>query len=154
MIYAMYLFKHGSYSDAAPHLRRAIDLGRATSTDYSYLASAQSLGGDVSAAEKTLAEAVRTYPASVFARTRYGVLLSGAGKYNEAEEQFRIAKSIDAAQAQTWRSLIEDGAVKASRMSFEKGTVPVMDLKPNSAIYAVVAEREILHPEERSDFHF
>jgi hypothetical protein len=29
-----------------------------------------------------------------------------------------------------------------------------MDLKPQNGIYAVLAEREVRHPEEKSDFHF
>ena len=148
-VYGMYLFTAARYAEAAPFLRRSIDLGRATSTDYSYLASAQSLSGDRSAAEATLAEAVGTYPASIFARTRYAVLLKDSGDREKAEEQLQIARRINAAQAEAWRTLIELGAIKASKISFENKSLPVMDLKPASGIYSVVAEREILYPEEK-----
>jgi tetratricopeptide (TPR) repeat protein len=148
-VYGMYHFNAARYAEAALHLRRAIDLGRATSADYSYLASAQNLAGDRAAAEITIVEAVGIYPASVFVRTRYGAMLKEAGRLNEAEEQFHIARRLDPAQAETWRNFIENGAVEASKRSFENKLLPVMDLKPKSAIYAWLAEREILHPEEK-----
>lgn len=151
-VYGLYLFNAGNFADAAPQFRKTIDLGRATSIDYSYLASAQALAGDRAEAESSLAEAARVYPASVFIRTRYAAVLKEAGKTSESNEQFKIALEIDPRQAETWRNLIEDGAVAASRRSFDSKLPPVMDLKPTKGIYAVLAEREVLHPEEKSNF--
>lgn len=152
-VYGMYLFNSGKYNEAATKFRRSVDLGRATTADYSYLASAQFLGGDGQAAGASLAESLGIYPRSVFMRSRYGVLLDEEGRHAEAQEQFSIASKIDASQAETWRNLIADGPVVASRRSFDGNLLPVMDLKPENGIYAVVAEREIRHPEEKANFH-
>ena len=148
------MFSAGAYAEAAPHFRKAIDLGRATTTDYSYLASVQVLAGDKAAAAATLAEAVRIYPYSTFIRTRYAVLLKETAKTSESAKEFDIAMNINSRQAEMWRNLIEDGAVAASRRSFDNNLVQVMDLKPESAIYAMLAEREILHPEEKTTINF
>lgn len=150
----LYLFNAGKFPDAAPKFRKAIDLGRATTIDYSYLASTQSLSGDLAGAEASLAEAVRTYPVSVFIRTRYAAVLKEAGKTHESDEQFRKALMIDPRQAETWRNLIENGAIAASRRAFENKLLPVMDLRPQKGIYAVLAEREVRYPEEKTEFHF
>jgi O-antigen ligase/Flp pilus assembly protein TadD len=153
-VFGLYLFQTQKFKEAAPEFGKTIDLGRATSIDYSYLASAHLLAGELDSAEKTLAEAVRIYPASTFLRTKYGALLKDLGKNDAAEEQFAKARTIDPRQAETWRNLIENGAVSASKRSFDGKLLPVMDLKPKDAIYAVLAEREVVHPEEKSDFHF
>jgi tetratricopeptide (TPR) repeat protein len=152
--YGLYCFREGKFAGAPPRFRKAIDLGRATSIDYSYLASAQTLAGDLAGAEASLAEAARVYPVSVFIRTRYAAVLKEAGKSGESDEQLKIALGIDQRQAETWRNLIEDGAAAASRRSFDKKLLPVMDLRPQNGIYAVLAEREIRHPEEKSNSHF
>lgn len=148
------LFLSGRYPGAAAQFRRAIDLGRATSIDYSYLASAQVLAGDKPAAAATMAEAVRIYPFSTFVRTRYAVLLKETADTAGASAEFETAMKIDRRQAETWRNLIEDGAAAASRRSFADNLLPVMDLKPKNAIYAMLAEREVLHPEEKVTIQF
>lgn len=148
------LFRAGHYPQAAAQFRKAIDLGRATSIDYSYLASAQFLAGDKPAAAATLAEAARVYPFSTFVRTRYAVLLKETADTAGAAAEFDTAMKINPRQAETWRNLIEDGAAAASRRSFTNNLLPVMDLKPKNAIYAVLAEREILHPEEKITIEF
>jgi tetratricopeptide (TPR) repeat protein len=153
-VYGLYFFEARKFAEAVPQFRKTIDLGRATTADYSYLASAQTLAGDVAGAEKSLAEAVRVYPLSIFARTRYAAVLKEAGKSSESDEQFKIARNIDQRQAETWRTLIEEGGAAASKKSFENKLPVVMDLRPRNGIYAVMAEREIRHPEEKSDFHF
>jgi O-antigen ligase len=149
-----YLLRAEAYADAVPQFRKAIDLGRATTTDYSYLASVQILAGDKQAAQATLAEAVGVYPYSIFIRTRYAVLLKEAADPRGSAKEFEIAMSINPRQAEMWRNLIEDGAAVASRRSFDNNLVQVMDLTPKSAIYAMLAEREILHPEEKVTINF
>jgi len=101
-----------------------------------------------------MAEACGLYPYSVFVRTRYAVLLRETGKIAESEHEFDAAMKINPVQARTWRMLVEDGPVSASTRAFENHMLPVMDLLPKGGIYAVVAEREILHPEERSIIRF
>lgn len=150
----LYHFNAGNFAGAAPPFRKAIDLGRATTIDYSYLASSQVLAGDAAGAEATLAEGVRIYPLSVFIRTRYAAVLNEAGKSAEAEEQFKVALKIEPRQAEIWRNLINNGAASASQASFDRKLPPVMDLKPKSGIYAVLAEREVRHPEEKTESRF
>ena len=48
------LIEAGRYAEAVPLLRQSIDIGRASSTDYSYLATSQTLAGDDAGAESTL----------------------------------------------------------------------------------------------------
>lgn len=149
-----FLFREGTYDQAVPQFRKAIDLGRATTTDYSYLASSQVLAGDKPGAASTLAEAVAIYPYSTFIRTRYAVLLKETGSESGSAAEFDIAMEINPRQAETWRNLIEDGAAAASRRAFSGNLLLVMDLKPKSAIYAMLAEREVLHPEEKVTINF
>ena len=149
-----FLFREGTYDQAVTQFRKAVDLGRATTTDYSYLASSQILAGDKPGAASTLSEAVAIYPYSTFIRTRYAVLLKEIGNESRSAAEFDIAMKINPRQAVTWRNLIEDGAVAASLRAFSGDLLPVMDLKPQSAIYAFLAEREVLHPEERTMINF
>lgn len=136
-------------ADAVPELRAAIDLGRSTSMDYSYLATAYILANERPAAAQTLAEACLLYPRSVFVRSRYGVVLAELGRTDEANVQFRIAEQLGREQALTWRMFLESGGKFASERAYLVGSVPIMDLQPKAAIYAVKAERELRFPEER-----
>jgi predicted Zn-dependent protease len=146
---AMNLLRVERYDEAARHFRLAIDKQRGTSDIFSYLATVQSLSGDNLGAEETIAEALRLYPLSTFVRTRYAVLLQENGKLQEAAEQFRIASQINKNEAPTWRTLITRGGRIASLEAAQNNYSPVMMLNPGDAIYAVVTEREIKHPEER-----
>jgi hypothetical protein len=48
---------------------------------------------------------------------------------------------------------MNEGARAASEMAFkDKDYVPIMDLWPTPAIYALKAERDILHPDERVQY--
>lgn len=137
------------YSDATEQLKQAIKAQRATSPDFSYLATAQTLAGDTTGAEKTIAEALRLYPLSLFVRTRYAILLKANGKLAESEEQLQIAMEMNKREAITWWTLMNEGARQASMNAAQNNYYPVNRLTPEVAIYAIVTEREIRFPDEK-----
>mgnify|MGYP003393404199 CR=1 FL=1 len=142
------------YSDAVINLEKSIRIGKARSTDFSFLATAQSLAGDNAGAERTFAEAAALYPRSVFVLTRYAALLNANGKKPESGRQFERAMSIDKRAANTWWALINNGTQAASDLSFGNAEEheKIMDLLPHDAIYAIIAERNIRFPNERQKF--
>lgn len=143
------LVSHGKATEATSYFRKAIDLGRATPADYSYLATAHIMAGDAPGARSALAEAVRTYPFSIFLRTRYSVVLAELGETEEADRQFATAESQNESQARSWRNLVTVGADKAGRMAYQQQLPALMDLQPTPAVYAMVMERELRFPDER-----
>lgn len=149
------LIDAGQFNAAIPHLQESIKIGMASSADYSYLATAQSLGGDNAAAEMTFAEAEVLYPRSTFVLTRYAVLLETNGNTQMAEAQFARASNLDPRSANTWRALMTRGARHASDLAFQRDDyVPVMDLYPDRSLYAIVEERDIRFPDERVKLPF
>ena len=148
--YGMRLFNEARYQESVPFLMRSIDLGRGTSIDFSYLASAQSLAGDNKAAEETMAQALKMYPRSPFVLTRYAALLQANGKENVAVEYLERARSIDLRASNTWWAMINKGSKAASALGFRNDNFSaIMDLQPQPAIYAVLAERDVRFPGER-----
>ena len=146
----MKLVDQGRYAEAIPLLHRSIGIRHTRVTDYSLLATAQTLAGDNRAATDTFRQAVRRYPLSVFARTRYALLLKSDGDDAAANEQYAVALSINPENARTWKNLIGRGAKAATEAAFaDSSNTQIMDLKPELAIYAVIMEREIVHPEEK-----
>jgi O-antigen ligase/Flp pilus assembly protein TadD len=149
------LIDAGRYAEAVPYLRRSIDIGRASSTDYSYLATAQSLAGDDQGAEATFAEAATMYPRSTFVLARYSALLETNGKAAEARSRFAKAQEIDLSSANAWKALITKGSKYASDQAlFGTDHTAVMDLQPYESIYAVLDERDIRYPNERAKLPF
>jgi tetratricopeptide (TPR) repeat protein len=144
----------GEYEKAIPLLKESIRIGKAPSSDYSYLATAQSLAGDNAAAEWTFAEAAVMYPRSTFVLARYAALLKLNGREAEAEVQMQRARAISERDANGWLAFITSGSKVASELAFKDPDrqTPVMDLKPYEGIYAVLAERDILYPDEREKF--
>ncbi len=149
------LFKEGRFEESAQLIRESIRIGKASSADYSYLASAQFLAGNINGAEQSLAEAAVMYPHSVFVLARYSVILSLNGKVLESEAVANRARSIDSVSANTWLALIEFGSKKATELAFNDANYKaVMDLEPYDCIYAVISERDIRFPEERMKMPF
>lgn len=147
---ASLLLTESRYGEAAVHFQRAIDKGIGRSATYSYLISAHSLNGNDQSALESAASAVNTFPYSTFLLTRYSVLLEEMGNAGEAQTQFLRAQKIDARQAETWRIFITKGARAAAEAGRRGVGIPLMaDLYPQDGLYAVLAERQILHPEER-----
>ncbi|HEX8264374.1 MAG TPA: O-antigen ligase family protein [Pyrinomonadaceae bacterium] len=153
--YGLRLLNENRYRESAAQLREAVDKGINTTVSYSYLISAQTLSNELEQAEKTNAEAVRIFPYSVFMRVRYASLLEKLHLKDESVKQYESARQLDKKQAETWRLLINDGAFAASqRAKTDKEILNLMELYPSPALYAVLTEREILYPEEKSKFNF
>ena len=150
------LFFDKRFSEAVPHLERAIEIGRATSTDLSYLASAYTLAGDNIGAEKTMSRALALYPRSVFVLVRYASLARANGNAEKADQLMERALAIDARAANTWFELIANGPQRASEAAFKEkqNFIEVMDLRPTQAVYAVLDEREINFLGERRTVGF
>ncbi|KXK07076.1 MAG: O-antigen polymerase [Acidobacteria bacterium OLB17] len=146
---AKMLMAKGEFARAIPYLRRTIDKGRSTSIDYSYLATAQVVSGDLAASEATIREALRPYPRSVFLHVRLAAILESEGRSEGSASEMKIARSLNEKQAAVWWNFITLGAVKASKISFDEHLPVLMDLAPRAAVYAIKDEREALHPEER-----
>jgi tetratricopeptide (TPR) repeat protein len=147
------LIDRGNYEQAATYLKRSIAIGKARSADFSYLASAQALSGDNRGAEETFAQAAAMYPQSPFVLTRYAALLSANGKASESKLQLNRAIQIDPKQAGTWWTMLTDSPQAAADTAFQSHYyTPLMDLRPQMSMYAVKAEREIRHPEEKLKF--
>lgn len=147
----MRAFRDQEFAKAVPLLRRSVEMGESTSTSLSYLASAQILSDDVIGAENTLQKAAEIYPRSVFVQSRFSALLQSNGKTDEARKAFEKASSMNPTAAATWQMLLTKGAAEVSTQAVapNSGIVQVMDLAPRSAVYAVMSERLIKHPEEQ-----
>lgn len=151
----MRLFQENRYTEAVAYLQESIRIGRAGSADFSYLATAQSLAGDLPGAEKTFAEAAVLYPQSPFVLTRYAALLRENGKTADSAAVFVRALAINKRAANTWWTMITEGPRAASERAFrDKDYAEIMDLQPQAAIYAFKAERDIRYPEEKTKFNF
>ncbi len=148
------LLSEGFYPESAAQINVALEKGLNTSIAYSYLIAAQTLANEPEAALKTAAEAVNIYPYSVFLRVRYAALLQKSNRLNESAAQYEAAERLDRKQAETWRLFINEGAPTASeRARRDKNFVELMELKPDGAIYSILTEREILYPQEKSQFN-
>jgi len=143
----------GRYADALPFLKESIRIGKAPSADFSYLASAQALAGDTTGAEQTFAQAVRLYPRSPFVLTRYAALLRQNGKDDESAKWLHRSTQIDQRQTNTWWTMITDSPQHAADHAvFDQNYLPLMELEPQTSMYAVRAEHKIRHPEEKIPF--
>ncbi|MEP6705065.1 MAG: hypothetical protein ABJB34_09705, partial [Acidobacteriota bacterium] len=146
----MRLFGLERFGEAVPYLESAIRIGRAQSAEFSYLATAQTLAGDPAGAEATLKTACELYPRSPFMLTRYSTLLDSHGKTDEAASLFQRAKVIDERAAKTWQAIIVYGPKALSDLAARDNSYMfVMELSPESSMYAVVSERYIMFPDEQ-----
>jgi O-antigen ligase len=133
----------GDWPAAATLFRRSIDDGLGVTLTYSFLAESYSRSGNASAAEHAMAEAVRIFPHSVFARIRYALLLNANGKTRESEDQIDAAKRIDESQANGWHTIITEGSLAAVvRSQREPNVAAPYELRPGNAVYAYVDESE------------
>nr|MBP7416446.1 O-antigen ligase family protein [Pyrinomonadaceae bacterium] len=124
---------------AAKMLRIGIDKGIGVTVTYSQLAEFQLLSGDAIAAEKTLAEAVRIFPNSVFMRVRFATFLSDQRKQSEADREMEFARSIDAGQANGWQILIQKGSTAAFYAAKQDANIdPPAELIPENAVYEYI----------------
>jgi O-antigen ligase/Tfp pilus assembly protein PilF len=142
--------EQGHPADAVPYLQDSVRIGKARSSDLSFLATAQELSGDNMGAEQTFEQAVLLYPRSPFVLTRYAALLQKNGRAEQASEILTRARMIDQKQANSWWAMITVSPQAAADLANRRPDyLQLMDLKPQDSMYAVKAEREILHPEEK-----
>jgi O-antigen ligase len=118
--YGQWLYQHGRYNEAVPHLRIGLRNGISTSLCYAYLSSAEIKTGEMSKAEATLDEALKIYPRSIFLHVRRASLLSGMGKREEADAEMSLALALNAPTARGWWMLITEGKEAATRAAREK----------------------------------
>jgi O-antigen ligase/Tfp pilus assembly protein PilF len=145
--YGMFLTKNKRYNEAIPYLRSAIDNGISTSTSYYDLAAAQLLAKKSDEAEKTLAESVRVYPRSVFARTTFASLLKQNGKLSESKENLDIALKINESDAKTWWILNNEGIENVTEARLKAESITIMsDLNPQNGMYAVMDYQTAKNP--------
>ena len=153
--FGIHLINAGRYAEAAPELRKAIIYGEGTSATYSLLATAQSLSGDDTAAAESFAEAIKLYPRSTFARTRYADLLDKSGDVTASQNQLTLSAEIDKTATSTWWSLMHEGVAKTNLKTVNNPEyMIVFDLKPTNSYTAFMIERLIRHPEETPKFDF
>lgn len=147
--FGAWLFNRGREREAVGHLRFAVERGFNASTCYAYLAGAEANAGDAEAAERTLAEAVRVFPRSVFLRARHASALARAGRASEAELEMAAAVLLDSRAAHGWRKLIDDdidAATDDSRRDPWTYATPG-ELQPEEAVFAILKENEKRFPE-------
>lgn len=147
--YAKSLASQKRYREAAEHFQRAIDKGKATSIDYARMSIVQRLGGDLDGAEATIREALRAYPRSPFLYVRLAYILDLNGKHEESAAALNQAISLDKGQSLSWWNFMTNGGAVAAKEAFDQKLPPLMELKPREAVYAIMGEREVLHPEEK-----
>ena len=146
--FGVWLFHRGRDGEAVPHLRYGVERGFNASTCYAYLAGAESNAGGEEASERTLAEAVRVFPRSVFLRARHAAALARTGRDGEAELEMAAALLLDSRAARGWRSLIDediDAATAAALRDPKSAAVPG-ELEPEDAVFAVLKENERRFP--------
>ncbi|HVF31278.1 MAG TPA: O-antigen ligase family protein [Pyrinomonadaceae bacterium] len=148
--YGMRFFRRERYAEAIPYLRSAVEIGRAPSSDISYLATAQTLSGDNTGAEATIKMASELYPRSTFVLTRYAALLEGRNDTG-AVPLFERASAIDRRQAAAWRVVLTSGPKELSEAAGRdyNSYLHISELLPQSSLYAVVTERYIRFPDEQ-----
>lgn len=145
--FGSWLYAQGRAAEGLPHLRYAVAGGLNSSLCYAQLAAAETLAGETGAAERTLADAARAYPRSVFLRVRHAAALDKAGRRAEAEVEMGRALLLDSRAARGWHELILndiDEAAAAARR--DPGVAPPGQLQPGEAVFVVLAEHERRSP--------
>lgn len=137
--YGLYLHNESLSEKAIPHLRKAIDNGLATSVGYYQLYTAQTSARRDAEAEKTLEEALRVFPQSVFLLTAHAAHLQKTDNFVKSEIELTKAMEINPQQAESWWIAQTEGTAKLTiDASGEETLVEVMDLKPSEAIFSVL----------------
>ncbi|MGC2236484.1 MAG: O-antigen ligase family protein [Pyrinomonadaceae bacterium] len=145
--YGLHLYNLERAEEALPEMRFAINKGFATSITYFNLASAQMISKKPDEAEKTIAEALRIYPRSVFLRTAYAAFLKKAGKDAESQIEYEKALRVNAEQAKSWWIAHTEGMKKLTQTeNQDKTLVKVMDLRPSEGIYALLDFQRQFNP--------
>ena len=137
--YGQHLYNLKRADEGVPHIRFAIDNGISTSLSYFDMATAQTLSSQKAEAEKTYAEALRTFPRSVFLLTAYASFLKENGRISEAETEYQKALQIDSRQAASWQIAHDEGTEKLTKAEgYNKELLPPMELNPLDGVYSLV----------------
>jgi predicted Zn-dependent protease len=144
----MWLYGKGRSAEGSQYLRSAVDRGFNSSVCYAYLAGAEATAGDLAAAERTLATAVRVYPVSVFLLVRHAAALERTGRTEEAKTEFSRAVSLDSRAARGWQQLI-DNDIDAAYLGPKQdpNIAPPAELVPEIGVLAILLENEQRFPE-------
>jgi O-antigen ligase len=146
-LYGLWLHVNGRSTESVPYLRHAVERGFNTSIAYAYLAAAQESAGSLDEAERTLATAVRVYPASIFLLVRHATALARKGRAADSEVVFSRALALDPRAARGWRQLIDndiDAAFLAANQ--DVSIAQPGELAPEAAVFQVLAENEQRFP--------
>lgn len=136
------------YADAAVQYRTAIDLGRTTATDYFNLSSKYYMAGNTDEAINAIKEGLIQHPRSIFLLTQLALLCEEKGSKSEVAPLLSKAREVNAEHAVVWEKYLRHGGRVASIYAHENKLPALMDLYPQSAVYAVKADRETRFPEE------
>ncbi|MGB9178848.1 MAG: O-antigen ligase family protein [Pyrinomonadaceae bacterium] len=146
--YGVFLFYQKRMSEAVPHLRYGVARGLNVSACYGYLAAAQAAAGQKEEAEKTLADALKVYPRSIFLRVRHASALADLGRQAESEQEYATALSLNPVWARGWWNLTRNGidaATEAAHKDLGNITMPG-DLWPQNCLFVVLAENDLRMP--------
>ena len=145
--YGLWLHNQRRDEEAVTHLTYAVDHGFNSSLCYAYLAGAQDSAGNELAAEQTLANAVRVYPASVFLLVRHSVALKRTGRGEESKTEFARALLLDQRATRGWQQLIENDIDAALAAAKQDRTIALPgELIPEAAVFEVLQENEQRFP--------
>jgi O-antigen ligase len=145
--YGTWLYNNRRGAEAVPHLLYAVENGFNSSICYAYLAGAADSAGDFALAERTLATAVKVYPASVFLLVRHAAALAHNGRDTESKEVLSRALSLDPRAARGWQQLIDndiDAAYLAAKQDLNIALPG--ELYPDAAVFEVLQENEQRFP--------
>jgi O-antigen ligase/Tfp pilus assembly protein PilF len=141
--YGLWLYTEGRSTESLPFLRHAVERGFNSSISYAYLAGAQESAGNLDEAERSLATAVRVYPASVFLLVRHAAALERNGRETESKEVFSRALSLDPRAARGWKQLIDNDIDAAYLAAKQDPSIALPgELYPNAAVFEVLQENE------------
>lgn len=100
------LFRNGSYADAAPHFYRYAQENPDDATPHLYLARIHRLLERNDLAVPELRSALELAPTDPDVHTELGILLSDAGRFDEAVVRFREAIRLDPEAPTPWVGLV------------------------------------------------
>ena len=141
--YGTMLYHSKRAKEAVPYLAYAVSRGFNTSASYAFLAAAETESGDVDAAERTYAYAVKVYPRSVFLRARHAAALTEVGKAQEAEAELTAALAINERAARGWQQLITFGADAATHTARTDASIAFPgELQPEECVQLTISEIE------------
>jgi len=137
--YGIFLLANEQPAKAVRHLRYAVERGFNSSLCYGYLVTAEIKAGDLAAAERTLSEALSSYPQSIFLRVRYANVLTQLGRMEEGAQQYEAALSLNGRMARGWWQLVNLGLVGATTAARKDANIPLPgELQPELCIFTLI----------------